>query len=90
MDPKFVALRIAFSPLRTMRDYGSEPQEHTAILTQRVDPKDGEKKWAYVAKNPNPETGKRQVLEYFGKQRPSEERVEKAAKRVQYFKNVGQ
>jgi hypothetical protein len=86
MDIKFTALRIAFSPLIERRDYGSS-QEHTAVLTQRVHPESGEKRYCYVAKKPNPETGKRQVLEWFGKNKPSDDAVAKAERRVQYFKH---
>lgn len=58
----------------------------TAILTQRVDEKDGKKKWALVSRKKGKD-GKRRVLEWYGEKKPSEERVKKTEKRITYFKN---
>jgi len=55
-----------------------------AILRQKVDEKDGKKKWALLSrKKPH------RVLKWFGSQKPSEETVQKEEKRIQYFKNRG-
>jgi hypothetical protein len=62
--------------------------EVDSILTQRVDPKSGTKKWALVSRSKTKE-GKRRVLKYFGTKRPSPESVQKEEKRIQYFKHKG-
>lgn len=53
-----------------------------AILTQKVNPSTGLKEWALVSKS------KRRPLKYFGTRKPSDERVAKEEKRIQYFKHV--
>ena len=53
-----------------------------AILTQKVNPKTGKREWVLVSKS------KRRPLKYFGVKKPSEERVAKEEKRIQYFKHV--
>jgi hypothetical protein len=52
------------------------------MLRQVKNPHTGKTEWALVSKS---KPGK--VLEYFGTKRPSETRIERAEKRVQYYKN---
>lgn len=53
-----------------------------ARLIQKVNPKTGSKEYALVSKDDNSK-----VLQYFGTEKPSDETVQKAEKRVQYFKH---
>jgi hypothetical protein len=59
------------------------PEESVGILRQRVHDKSGKKEWVLLDRK-----GKR-PLEWFGVTRPSDERVKKAEKRVQFFKHQG-
>ena len=62
----------------------AENQFHKeARLVQRVDDDSGKKKWALISKHSG------RVLEWFGTDKPSEETVNKAEQRVQYFKHKG-
>jgi hypothetical protein len=52
------------------------------MLAKRVNPKTGEKEYALVSrKDPS------KILEWFGKEKPSDERFQHAEARVQYFKH---
>ena len=50
------------------------------MLAKRVNPKTKRKEWCLVSRD-----GSR-VLEYYGKVKPPEERVQKTESRVDYFK----
>lgn len=56
-------------------------QEHTSILRKKYREDKDRSEWALVSKK----GGK--VLKWFGKQKPSEERVKKEEQRIQYFKH---
>lgn len=58
-------------------------KEVTAVLRLHFNKKTGEKEWALLDSK-----GER-VLEWYGKEKPSDERVEKSERRVQWFKNKG-
>jgi hypothetical protein len=62
-------------------------QEADGIVTQRVHPKSGKKRWALVSRKPG-KGGKRKVLRWF-KGKPSKKTVSKEERRVQFFKNKG-
>jgi hypothetical protein len=52
------------------------------MLAQRVHEKTGEKEWCLVSrKDPS------KILEWYGKERPSDEQVQETEDRVQYFKH---
>lgn len=51
------------------------------MLTKRVNPATKRKEYALVS------TDGKKVLQYFGKNRPSEEAVSRVEKRVEYYKN---
>lgn len=53
-----------------------------AILVQKINPHTGTKQWALVSKK-----DRSKVLEWYGATKPSDARVEKTERRVQYFKN---
>lgn len=53
-----------------------------AILTQKINPKTGKREWVLVSKS------KHRPLKYFGVKKPSEERIAKEERRIQYFKHV--
>jgi 8-oxo-dGTP pyrophosphatase MutT (NUDIX family) len=55
-----------------------------AILRQKVDDKDGKKKWALLSRSKP-----HKVLKWFGAQKPSDEAVQKEEKRIQFFKHQG-
>lgn len=52
------------------------------MLGQKVNPHTGKKEWALLSIS---KPGR--VLEWFGNKRPSQERVQKSEKRIQYFKH---
>jgi len=52
------------------------------MLRQKVNPHSGEKEYCLLSKS---KPGK--VLEWYGKKKPSPERVEKTERRVQWYKN---
>jgi len=54
------------------------------MLVQRVNPKTGRKEWALASRS-NP----KKILEWYGPQKPSEQRVAKSEKRVNFFKYRG-
>lgn len=60
----------------------SKLERRLAVLTQRTNPKTNKKEWALVGGKDHSK-----VLEYFGTEKPSEDRVQKSEARVQYFKN---
>ena len=64
----------------------SAAQEADGIVTQRVHPKSGQKRWALVSRKKV--GGKRKVLRWF-KGKPSKKTVSKEERRVQFFKNKG-
>ena len=51
------------------------------MLTQRTNPRTMRKEWCLVS------TEKHRVLQYFGKNKPSDEKVKEVEARIQYFKN---
>jgi len=52
------------------------------MLTQRVHEKTGQKEWCLVSrKDPS------KILEWYGKDKPSEERVTESEKRIEYYKH---
>jgi len=57
-----------------------------AVLTQRVNDK-GQKEWALVSHSKGKD-GKRKVLKWFGKGKPSDKAVKKEEDRVQMFKHM--
>jgi len=59
------------------------------IVTQRYREEKKQKEWALVSRKPDKKSGKRRVLYWFGTKKPSEERVTKQEKRIQFFKNKG-
>lgn len=74
----------ASSPLTDRPDYGtgdaSVPRgEKTSVLRQKHNQKTDQTEWALMDSS-----GKR-VLEWFGKQKPSAERVQKSERRVNWF-----
>lgn len=56
-----------------------------ARLTKRLNPKTDRVEWALVSKTQKDKDGDFHVLEYFGTQEPSDERVQKAEARVNWF-----
>lgn len=60
-------------------------READGIVTQRVHPKSGRKRWALVSRKPD-KSGKRRVLRWF-QGKPSKKRVKSEEKRIQYFKH---
>lgn len=54
----------------------------TAVLKKHMNPKSGKEEWALMSVS---SPGK--VLEYFGTEKPSDERVNKAEARIRWFKN---
>ena len=61
----------------------AEQEEHTAILRKKFREEKDRSEWALLDKK-----GKR-VLRWFGPEKPSEERVKKEERRIQYFKHKG-
>jgi len=59
------------------------------IVTQRYREDTKRKEWALVSKKPDKKTGKRRILYWFGKNKPSEDEVKSQEKRIQYFKHKG-
>ena len=60
------------------------------IVTQRHREETDRKEWALVSKKPHANTGKRRVLKWFGKKKPTEEEIEKEEQRVQFYKHKGE
>lgn len=65
-----------------MIGFANSSYQAEAILTQKVNPKTGNREWVLVSKS------KHRPLKYFGVKKPSEERVKKEERRIQYFKHV--
>lgn len=61
-----------------------ETKEAKAILTQKVNKKSGKKEWVLVSKKDRSKN-----LRWFGARKPSEDRVKKEERRIQFFKHKG-
>lgn len=61
----------------------------TGVVTQRFREENDRKEWALISKEPDKNTGKRKILYWFGVEKPSEEKVLKQERRVQFFKHKG-
>ena len=85
-DPKYYDKLEKMEGKKAVSVKISELEERlkSAVLKKHVNPSTGKEEWALMSTS---SPGK--VLEYFGSEKPSDERVEKSEKRVQWFKNQG-
>lgn len=73
------SMNVASSPLIERPDYGTR----TSILRKKYREETDQAEWALM------DSKGKKVLEWYGKKKPSEDRVKKSEKRIQFFKHKG-